>query len=119
MNVSEVFEKPNGPVTLDPLGHWWLTREDVQITNGNGVLTIVVGDGYRTARIQGTPHALRNLAAGIIAHVDSARRNAPARVVEGEKRREPPRCNCAREAFTDAIVHVAASCPFHGAEAAR
>jgi hypothetical protein len=71
--VSEVFEQPVGPVTLDPDGKWWITRRDLPVVDGN--VEILVGDGHRVSRIAGTPDALRRLAHAITAQVEGAEVN--------------------------------------------
>ena len=71
MTVGEVFEKPDGPVRLDPDGKWWMSRRALAVEN-DGTVTIEIADGKHVAEVTGTPMTLQRLAEAITAQIDSA-----------------------------------------------
>jgi hypothetical protein len=72
-HTNDVFDQPPGPIGLRG-GKWWLNRASLGVGN-DGLITILVADGYHCVEIVGTPDALRRLASGIEAHVTNAELN--------------------------------------------
>ena len=71
MTVGEAFEKPDGPVRLDPDGKWWINRRNLGVDR-DSMVTIEIADGGHVVQITGTPMTLQRLAEAITAQVDSA-----------------------------------------------
>lgn len=74
--MSAAFDKPLGPVHLDPHGRWWIKRAMVNVEGIDGTVGLAVSDGDHVAQLRGTPAQLYGVAQAIIAQVDAAVANS-------------------------------------------
>lgn len=87
--VGVIFEKPEGPVTLDDKGRWWITREELCVDE-HGHVTVIIGDGEHVTKITATPEMLARVGDAIAGQGEGAvvntREIRPGRLTKSQQK---------------------------------